>query len=497
MRGKWNEVFIAVILFANYVYFLPRWADWSQNSRLDLTLAIVDKGTLSIEDYYKNTGDYALFEGRHYLDKAPGPSLLAVPIYFIIKPILLSYPINQLINKIAESPSFQSTLKEGGSGLLSDKVYFQIVLYIITLILASIPTVITGILLFRFLNAIGCTNLWSTSIVLIYGLATNAFTYAGGFYSHQLCAVFLFSSFYIGFLIRKGLILINPRIWLFFAGLMLGFSLISEYPTFLMAFVIFIYIIFVISKIHKFSWFPFLILGGLIPGILLMGYNFAIFHTLLPVGYEYSALYQEQHSVGLISLTYPHIDALWGITFGSFRGLFYVSPITILALCGILIGWKHKPFLLEWAVCASNVISFFIFNSSSVMWQGGFSVGPRYLVPMLPFLMVGLGFLSILIIKQKLFIWLAFLLAIWSAIIIWIETISGQSYPDWTQVPLINYSLPRLLANDIARNLGMIVGLHGWVSLLPLFIFMIVLSIGFILLDKRTKSIRILKSYEK
>ena len=47
-----------------YAYFFPRWAEWNQNSRMDLTLAIVEQGRFAIDDYYENTGDYAVY-GDH------------------------------------------------------------------------------------------------------------------------------------------------------------------------------------------------------------------------------------------------------------------------------------------------------------------------------------------------------------------------------------------------------------------------------------------------
>ena len=38
--------------------------------------------------------------------------------------------------------------------------------------------------------------------------------------------------------------------------------------------------------------------------------------------------------------------------------------------------------------------------------------------------------------------------------------------------PLVNYSLPRLLQGDIARNWGTVAGLPGWASLLPLVVIL-------------------------
>jgi hypothetical protein len=82
---------------------------------------------------------------------------------------------------------------------------------------------------------------------------------------------------------------------------------------------------------------------------------------------------------------------MWGITFGSFRGLFYVSPVLVLALAGLFVWPRTGRMLAEWAVCAWAAASFFLFNASSAMWNGGFAIGPRYLVPMIPFLAAGLG----------------------------------------------------------------------------------------------------------
>ncbi|HHE73190.1 MAG TPA: hypothetical protein ENL34_13015, partial [Chloroflexi bacterium] len=50
-RGCWKwqstALIFAALLFC-YVYTFPRWADPNQNSRLDLVVAVVDKGTLRI-----------------------------------------------------------------------------------------------------------------------------------------------------------------------------------------------------------------------------------------------------------------------------------------------------------------------------------------------------------------------------------------------------------------------------------------------------------------
>jgi hypothetical protein len=467
------EAMLFLTLSVCYVYFLPRWADWSQNSRLDLTLAIVDRGTLSIDDYYQNTGDYALFEGRYYLDKAPGPSFLAVPVYALVRPILRSAPAQRLLERMAHQEAFAATLREGGTGLLTEKIYFAVVLYIVTIVVIALPSAALGVMLFRMLNQFGAGAGWSALIVLIYGLATNAFPYAGHFFSHQLAAFLLFGAFFLGFQMRRG---VSPR-WTAAAGFMLGYTLISEYPTALIAGAVAVYIA---LTLRARRWLVVFALAGLPPLILLAAYNWVIFHTPLPVGYEYSALYTEQHGTGFLSLTYPHVSALWGITFGSYRGLFYVSPVLLLAAAGFWAWWRLKTLRAEWAVCLWAVMSFILFNGSSVMWQGGYSIGPRYLVPMLPFMTMGLGAFAAAWGRTPWARALTAILGVWSVAVVWAETIGGQNFPDWTVEPLFKYSLPHLLASNIARNLGMVLGLRGWLSLLPLAGFLALMAAALI-----------------
>ncbi len=69
-----------VLVFGVYAYFYQG-GGWNQNSRFDLTRAIVEQGTACIDAYEFNTGDKARVEGRYYCDKAPGVSFLAVPVY--------------------------------------------------------------------------------------------------------------------------------------------------------------------------------------------------------------------------------------------------------------------------------------------------------------------------------------------------------------------------------------------------------------------------------
>jgi hypothetical protein len=231
-----------------------------------------------------------------------------------------------------------------------------------------------------------------------------------------------------------------------------------------------------------------MLVGALPPFALLGLHDLAAFGTLLPVGYFHSALWSAEHQQGFVSLTHPQIEALWGVTFGIHRGLFFLSPFLLLALPGYVALWRRAELRLELAVLALAPLSFLLFNGSSVMWSGGFGVGPRYLVPCLPFLALAAGFGLARAWALRPFRPVVVLAAAWSVAAVWAETIGGQSYPDYTPNPLFDLSLPKLAGGDLARNLGMFVGLSGWTSLLPLVAFglLVVALVGFGLPPRRT-----------
>lgn len=457
---------IFLILLGVYAYFPPRWADWNQNGRLNLVLAIVDDGTFKIDRYVANTGDYAKFEGHYYSDKAPGMSFLGVPVYAVVRPILNAAPVQSVIDRLARSDAFSATVQDG-SGPATEQIYFMLVLIAVTFATVAVPSALLGVLLYSFLGAFDQRRGWRVAIALLYGLATPAFPYANAFYGHHLVAVLMFAAFWIAFRIARGEL--TSR-WALLAGFLLGYTVITEYPAALIVAGIGLYLLFALPRK---LWIVPAALVGLLPVLLMMWYNWSIFHTVLPVGYKYSELWPEVHNQGFLSLTGPNADAIWGITFGVHRGLFFIAPLLLLAIPGFVAWRQVRRWQRELAVCLWAVLSFFLFNGSSVMWQGGFAVGPRYLVPMLPFMMAAVG---VFVYAWGAHWWARLALgvgALLSFLNVWVQTIGGSGFPQYQANPLLEYSLPNLLNQQIARNLGLLLDLNGFVSLLPILAFLV------------------------
>jgi len=458
-RPEW---IVLVLLLACYVYFLPRFADWSQSSRTALILAIVNEGRLEIDSYADLTGDYAELNGHRYSDKAPGPALLGVPAYAVAK-VLLSNPVgDRLLDRLAQGETFRGTIKPGEAP--KRKVEFALAQAIATWAVASIPAALLGVCLFRLLRNVTDSLLIRMVVTLVYGLATSAFPYAGALYSHQLAAALLFGSFAL--LWKQA----NPGpIRLTVVGLFFGLALISEYPTALVVGGIGLYALSFARRLIDAVRTTFWIGTGALPPLTVMAiHNLLIFGTPAPVGYNYSTLWQEEHQTGFFSLSAPTFEAFWGVTFSPFRGLFFTSPILLVGFVGLAILLWRSALRREAILCLWCACSFIVFNSSSVMWSGGFGVGPRYLVPILPFLAFGIA-AALERWRDRLGAWaVAWVLIAWSFVVTWSLTIGGQGFPTYDQFPLWNLSWPALASGNIARNFGTFLGLRGWWSLAPL-----------------------------
>lgn len=452
---------LALFLLCTYTYFFPRWADWNQNSRLDVVMAVVDQGTWAIDAYVQNTGDYALYEGHYYGEKAPGTAFLGIPVYWAFKVTIGQFLMDRVLPILSDNPAVAGTLTEGGRGLISESLHFMMAQYVVTFFTVSLPAALFGLVFYHFLGYITENEIHRVLLVLAYGLATIAFPYSGAYFGHQIAAILLFVAFWILLRIKRRELKAG---FLGMAGFLLGYSAITEYPTVFAAGLLFLYALVTLEDKRQAVW---MIVGGVPPVLALMIYNAAIFGAPWEFSYKYSELWVDYHHTGFFGTTLPDLKALWGITFSPYRGLFFLSPFLLLAVPGFWRLLRRQQHWLESLVSLLIVVSMVLFNSASKMWFGGHSVGPRYLVPILPFLVWPIAaFLDAPAIRCRKLVF-GVLTAV-SVAFVWIETISGQGFPQYSPNPLFDYSWPQLVAGDIARNWGTIVGLPGAYSLLPL-----------------------------
>jgi len=328
------------LVFGTYAYFYQA-GGWNQNSRFDLTRAIVEQGTLSIDAFQENTGDKALRDGHWYTDKAPGLSLLAVPAYALVHAVRAGAVV-------------------AGS-------------YLGTVFAVALPSALAALQLFALGRLIGLSAAWSAALTLAYALGTLALPYSTIFYGHQLSAALGLSAFALVWRRRAPML----------AGLLLGLAVAVDYTSVVLVIAVMGYAV-VKLRARGVLW---LIAGGVPIALALGAYHAAAFGHPLALPYEF--VLQEHRRMGwFMGIAAPDPRVMGALLVGPYRGLFFGSPWLVAGIPGLAV-LARRGFRAEAITCGGIAFAYLLLNAGLVDWHGGWAMGPRYLVPAIPFLAVG------------------------------------------------------------------------------------------------------------
>lgn len=334
------EIPLFLLVFGVYAYFYQA-GGWNQNSRFDLTRAIVEQGTLAIDAFHENTGDKAQRGGHWFSDKAPGLSWLAVPTYAVVH-----------------------RLRPGAVVAGS---------YLATLFALGLPSALAALQLYALGKGLGGSSTWSAGIIVAYALGTLALPYSTIFYGHQLAAALGVGAF----------ALVWRRRWPALAGLLVGLAVCVDYTSVVLLIVV------VGSAVVRLggrgtAW---LLAGGTPAAIALGAYHASAFGH--PLALPYNFVLQEHRLSGwFMGIGPPDPHVALALLFGSYRGLFHGAPWLVAGLPGFVVLYRrgHRA---EAVACATVFVSYLLLNAGLVDWGGGWAMGPRYLIPAIPFLAIG------------------------------------------------------------------------------------------------------------
>lgn len=285
-------------------------------------------------------------DGHVYSNKAPGAALIGLPAY-------------ALARAIARPPS-PATIRMTANAM--------------RLLAATVPLLLLAWVMARAAARLGAARERIDFAVLALLFATPLFAYGLLNFSHALTAAALFGAWSLLFVERHD----------YAAGALIGLATISEYPCAIAG---------VVLIACAWRRAPRIMAGALPFAAGLAIYNRLLFGSIfaLSSGSERNAQFRSMAHEGVFGVGLPRISTLLQLLFDPSRGLFVFAPILLVALVALPRARRALPreaFLALVLVPAALLV----FYAGYPNWHGGWSVGPRYLVPAIPFLLFPLVF---------------------------------------------------------------------------------------------------------
>src|SRR4030042_2235159 len=313
--------------------------------RYEVTAGIVEKHNLSVSDGFGVKGK----DGRYYSYYGLGWSVLAVPFY--------------ILGKFAR----------GGSESL-------------VCIMQLLAGAVTVTVVFLFCVSIGYSNRSSLVTAIFYGFGSMAWPLAKQPFEHVVETLFVLLSVYFLYLFTMQ----NSVSRLILSAVFMGIALNIRLTTVL----IFPALFFIggafclrntslkdsMKLLFKYLFAYSSVLLPFIFFIIL--YNYYRFGSIYETGFQ---LISAKTGIDLFYGT-PILTGLYGFLLSPGKGIFYYSPVALLFFIAIVPFYKKHSAL---AVSFIMIIpSNFLFFSKYHYWHGDWAWGPRYLLVILPFMII-------------------------------------------------------------------------------------------------------------
>ena len=451
-----SNAFLYACLVSLYLWPIDRVPGVNVYAHLNQAAAVVVEGTLAIDHMASRpesiTIDWSRApDGHLYPAKAPGAGLAAVPVFFAL----------------------YHTERAAGVDPLT-RQWFRRNSVAINWVLNAVIAAFAILLLVRIGEALGVGRDASRVGALAIAIGTGFYSYATIYYAHVPAASALVITTYLLF---TG----EPRRRRdVAAGFFAGVAVLYDYPAALA--VLCLSAALMVSEPQRIIGF---VLGGLGPAAVLASYHQVAFGSPFTTAY----VYQNPEFVAGDGtfLRRPNLRVLTELLIGQYRGLFFYSPVLIAGVCGAFLVWRGRamsarPLASRVATytgaAAGTLVLWLLLNASYNVWWGGFTPGPRFLIPAFvlfaPLIGIGLqrfpriGFTLFLLSSANYF-------AITAVAILVDELVAS---------PLTQVIYPAFVRGDFQRsNLGVFLGLdRHWSMVVPGCVMMMLLWISWGLL---------------
>jgi len=374
-----------LLLFAGvcfiYLYFIPYFRalnNPNENARVYQVRAAVELHKLSVNEQIARFGmvnDLGRREGLLYSGKAPGATFLGAPIYAALR------AADRALGLPADAPPFR-------------------LIYVLRLFGTLLPTLGFIYAFRRFLGRYVREEPVANALTLVLALGSMLLPYALIFVNHSLTAACAFGAVIAAHAAARAepaaargrlRAIVAPFAWLFLAGFLIAFSAALDYALLPVAILVLLYS----ASVVRFR--PGLLaaaaVGGLIPSVAT-----AIYHQICwgspfrtSLGFLANPAFLENHSKGLFGIVGMTRESMFGILISPSQGLLFFMPISALALVASIAACIRSRYKRIAVLSGSISILMIVYVGSLTNWYAGWTVGPRYMTVIVPFLTFSLG----------------------------------------------------------------------------------------------------------
>lgn len=382
-KRNWADWLIAFLLFflLSTVYYATASGITSSNdgSHYALIRTIVENRTFALQQFddYAEGNDIAITEdGRLFSDRPPGTALAGALFY--LAGDLFPEPLQRLPSR-------------------HDDQNPRLAYVLLFPVFAGAGT---AVVLYTLMRLLDISRAAAATAVLMFGLGTVHWKYSSVLFSHALSSFLVILAVYLSMrIVRQG----QGRVVTYgVLGLLLGFSVLTEYSN---ALLILILLGYLLLNNRPLDWrsmlssFGILVAGGLLSALFLALYNNSNFGSPLRLSYSYAINYPWASSFAT-TFNFPLAEGLKGLLVGGAgdgwcdgpclnHGLFLLSPVLLLALPGwyFYYGNARRECLLTAVLFLTYLLLFARHRTFH-----GFTADGRYLTPFLGLLAIPLAY---------------------------------------------------------------------------------------------------------
>ncbi|MGA8218658.1 MAG: hypothetical protein WB771_08840 [Solirubrobacterales bacterium] len=392
--------------------FVMHQMGWAQMAHYNQVQAL-DKGQAQIDQWHWDTNDKAWVNGHFYSVKSPGMAALSTPLYAAIEGLGGDKLARAAVDNARRTahpkwtPDSVIALENYGynvdRGVRVQRILEQStpIVWALTLLAAVFPAMLLLLAVRwaadRFLPGYG------TAAAITLGLATVVMTFASEFFSHVISAGLAFAAFCLLMKERDK----PPSVGLVgAAGLLAGLAVTFEFQTGLVGIVLFGYALSrrtqgetgrvgARRRIRRGAAYAAGTVAGALP---MLAFNYWAFGGPLKLAYSDAVAFPgvSGHDVlglnsqGFFGITAPRFDSAVSLLLAG-RGLLVLTPIVVMCVFGVF-AMRGRGHRAEANTILAIAALYFTYNCGYWLPFGGGTPGPRFLIPALPFLALGLPY---------------------------------------------------------------------------------------------------------